>query len=198
MRRFGPPGPPPERGSRRGRRRTARIGHVHLKVADLTRALDFYCGVLASSKRSDPEKMSASSPPAAITTTSVSNTWEADFLPIRTAHAPVRVGTPTVETRHRLLGLKRVSDARNAIGNVMRMAEHSTSTLPLDLTDLTNARFDENGLIQGRTFSVWEVTSGGFRDARIVASSAESTNRHNMRRSAARTLVSQFRPPVAQ
>lgn len=24
----------------------ARIGHVHLKVADLTRALDFYCGVL--------------------------------------------------------------------------------------------------------------------------------------------------------
>jgi hypothetical protein len=99
---------------------------------------------------------------------------------------------------HRLLGLKRVSDARNAIGNVMRMAEHSTSTLPLDLTDLTNARFDENGLIQGRTFSVWEVTSGGFRDARIVASSAESTNRHNMRRSAARTLVSQFRPPVAQ
>ena len=24
----------------------ARIGHVHLKVADLERALDFYCGVL--------------------------------------------------------------------------------------------------------------------------------------------------------
>jgi len=23
-----------------------RIGHVHLKVADLQRALDFYCGVL--------------------------------------------------------------------------------------------------------------------------------------------------------
>lgn len=24
----------------------ARIGHVHLKVADIERALDFYCGVL--------------------------------------------------------------------------------------------------------------------------------------------------------
>ncbi|MES1168384.1 MAG: VOC family protein, partial [Oleiharenicola lentus] len=23
-----------------------RIGHIHLKVADLQRALDFYCGVL--------------------------------------------------------------------------------------------------------------------------------------------------------
>ena len=27
----------------------ARIGHVHLKVSDLDRALAFYCGVLGSS-----------------------------------------------------------------------------------------------------------------------------------------------------
>ncbi|HJW79119.1 MAG TPA: VOC family protein, partial [Beijerinckiaceae bacterium] len=27
----------------------ARIGHVHLKVADIQRALDFYCGVLGFS-----------------------------------------------------------------------------------------------------------------------------------------------------
>ena len=36
-----PPGAPIADGTR--------IGHVHLKVADLERALSFYCGVLASS-----------------------------------------------------------------------------------------------------------------------------------------------------
>lgn len=66
---------------------------------------------------------------------------------------------------HRLLGLKRVTDARNAIGNVMKRAEHHTDTLPLELTDLPRARFDENGLIQGRRFEVWQVTGGRFRDA---------------------------------
>jgi catechol 2,3-dioxygenase len=46
-----------------------RIGHVHLKVADLERALDFYCGVLGfelTTRYGRPR----SSPRAGITTTS--------------------------------------------------------------------------------------------------------------------------------
>jgi hypothetical protein len=66
---------------------------------------------------------------------------------------------------HRLLGLKRASDARNAIGNVMKTAEHHSGTLPLDLSDLSGAHFDEDGLIQGRSFEVWQIAGGRFRDA---------------------------------
>jgi catechol-2,3-dioxygenase len=35
------------------------IGHVHLKVADLDRALDFYCGVLCTRATEDAEMRSA-------------------------------------------------------------------------------------------------------------------------------------------
>ena len=66
---------------------------------------------------------------------------------------------------HRLLGLKRASDARNAIATVMQRAEHYRDTLPMDLTDLPGAHFDTAGLIEGRRFEVWQVAGGAFQDA---------------------------------
>ncbi len=48
----------------------ARIGHVHLKVADLDRALDFYCGVLGFELTPPHGPAPPSSRPAAITITS--------------------------------------------------------------------------------------------------------------------------------
>ena len=47
-----------------------RIGHVHLKVADLERALGFYCGVLGFELTQRYGTRRRSSRPAAITTTS--------------------------------------------------------------------------------------------------------------------------------
>ena len=48
------------------------IGHVHLKVADIDRALEFYCGVLGFELTQRWATRRRSSPPAAITTTSAS------------------------------------------------------------------------------------------------------------------------------
>jgi catechol 2,3-dioxygenase len=45
-----------------------RIGHVHLKVADLERALRFYCGVLGFEAPSGTGHKQRSSQPAATTT----------------------------------------------------------------------------------------------------------------------------------
>ena len=47
-----------------------RIGHVHLKVADLERALAFYCGVLGFELSSATGVKPPSSQQAGITTTS--------------------------------------------------------------------------------------------------------------------------------
>ena len=47
------------------------IGHVHLKVADLDRALGFYCDVLGFELSSASAPRRRSSPRAATTTTSV-------------------------------------------------------------------------------------------------------------------------------
>ena len=44
-----------------------RIGHVHLKVADLERALGFYCGVLGFELTQRYGARRRSFPPAAIT-----------------------------------------------------------------------------------------------------------------------------------
>jgi branched-chain amino acid transport system substrate-binding protein len=73
---------------------------------------------------------------------------------------------------HRLLGLKRVADARNAIGNVMKAAELRSDTLPLDLTDLPRAQFCAGGLVKGRSFDVWQVTQGKFLPANGLRSNA--------------------------
>ena len=47
-----------------------RIGHVHLKVADLARALGFYCGVLGFELMQARGLVLRSFRPAVITTTS--------------------------------------------------------------------------------------------------------------------------------
>ena len=46
------------------------IGHVHLKVADIERALGFYVGVLGFELQQRMGDEAASSPPATTTTTS--------------------------------------------------------------------------------------------------------------------------------
>ena len=48
----------------------AKIGHVHLKVADIERSLDFYCGILGFELQARMGRRRRSSAPAAITTTS--------------------------------------------------------------------------------------------------------------------------------
>ena len=54
-----------------------RIGHVHLKVADLDRALAFYCGVLGFQLMQRLGRKPLSSPPAAIITISGSTPGKA-------------------------------------------------------------------------------------------------------------------------
>ena len=56
-----------------------RIGHVHLKVADVDRALAFYCGVLGFelTQRYGPQAAFVC-PPVAIIITSNSNCWESE------------------------------------------------------------------------------------------------------------------------
>ena len=53
-----------------------RIGHVHLKVADLDRALSFYRDVLGFELTQRRGRRRPSCRPAATTTTSALNTWE--------------------------------------------------------------------------------------------------------------------------
>jgi catechol 2,3-dioxygenase len=48
-----------------------RIGHIHLKVADLDRSIAFYHGVFGSRSRSAGARRPRSSPPGGITTISV-------------------------------------------------------------------------------------------------------------------------------
>ena len=54
-----------------------RIGHVHLKVADIDRALAFYCGVLGFQLMQRFGREAASFPPAAIIITSGSTPGKA-------------------------------------------------------------------------------------------------------------------------
>ena len=58
-----------------------RIGHVHLKVADLDRALAFYRGVLGFNVTQRIGNRPPSSPPAATTTTSASTPGRAPAAP---------------------------------------------------------------------------------------------------------------------
>ena len=72
---------------------STRIGHVHLKVADLDRALGFYCGVLGF------EVMQLRSfRPAATTTTSASTPGKAKVA-IHHRRAPPGCSTPRSYTR---------------------------------------------------------------------------------------------------
>src|SRR3954453_20999713 len=66
-----------------------KIGHVHLKVADLDRALGFYCGVLGFDLMQRYGTQAAFSQQAGITTTSASTpgrAWAAHH-PLRAARA---------------------------------------------------------------------------------------------------------------
>ena len=70
-----------------------RIGHVHLKVADLERALSFYCGVLGFELTQRRGNQAAFVSPAAITTTSGSTPGKAKAA-IRRRRAPPGCFTP--------------------------------------------------------------------------------------------------------
>ena len=75
-----------------------RIGHVHLKVADLDRALGFYCGVLGFEVMQRKGTRQPSFPPAAITITSGSTPGKAKAAN-RRRRAPPGCFTPPFSTR---------------------------------------------------------------------------------------------------
>ena len=77
----------------------ARIGHVHLKVADLERALGFYCGVLGFELSSGTARRPPSSRPAAITTTSGSTPGRAKAARRRRRGTPGSITRPSSTRR---------------------------------------------------------------------------------------------------
>ena len=76
-----------------------RIGHVHLKVADLDRALAFYCGVLGFELTSASATRRRSSRPAATTTTSASTHGRAAAARRRRPAAPASTTSPSATRR---------------------------------------------------------------------------------------------------
>ena len=90
-----------------------RIGHVHLKVADLERALDFYCGVLGFELTTHSAAARPSSRPAAITTTSGSTPGRATAASRRRPARPASTTPPSSIRPGALLAdaLRRLIDA---------------------------------------------------------------------------------------
>ena len=72
-----------------------KIGHVHLKVADLERALGFYCGVLGFSLMQRYGPRPRSSRPAAIIITSASTPGKAAAARHRRPARPACITRPS-------------------------------------------------------------------------------------------------------
>ena len=88
------------------------IGHVHLKVADIDRALDFYSGVLGFEGRRGWAPTRPSSPLATITTTSASTPGSQGRLAARAGHDRPLSHAIRYPTRRALAdAVKRVIDA---------------------------------------------------------------------------------------
>ena len=132
-----------------------RIGHVHLKVADLQRALDFYCGVLGFT-------LTTSRPGAAFISAGGYhhhlglNTWES------------RGGSPPAPGTTGLYHLAILYPTRAALGDALRRL--TAAGIPLDgasdhgVSEALYLRdYDQNGveLYWDRPREQWPVTPEG-------------------------------------